>query len=319
MHEIVLSLRKNAYALIENAVSEDIVNNILAVTASPVVSVNGNDLSTVIQGNTQFFTNIVAHSRVVYDIITSPLVINLCTTVLGDHSQLVNNRIQTTRAQISMPWHTDNNLLSNGKLVGRHDMPGLQFVLYLTSVSAAPFLFIKGSHEWSLNHKNQYLSDEVIVNSGYEIVELVPPPGSLLILNTHLFHRASPIRKSSYMRSILLFQVDDISANYPYHGEKLFVNPAFLDNFSPQISSFLGFGRTRSYPPFPESSFGTLDLNHAYFVLLKLLRSLPILTLKALLKRILTADVLAKVKNFYVVLNTKFLVRKSFPSRRIGL
>jgi hypothetical protein len=37
MHEIVLSLQKNAYALIENAVSEDIINNILAVTASPVV------------------------------------------------------------------------------------------------------------------------------------------------------------------------------------------------------------------------------------------------------------------------------------------
>lgn len=307
---LVFSLQQHAYAVIDNAVPQSIISEILAVTSSPVASVNCNDLSSVIHGKTQFFTNIIAHSKTVHDIILSPLVVDLCTTFLGDNCQLVNNRIQTTRANIAMPWHTDNNLLNNGKLVGRHGMPGLQFVLYLTDVSACPFQLIKDSHEWSLNYKNQYILDSDIASSNYDIVDLMPSPGSLLILNTHLFHRAAPIRDSKYMRSILLFQVDKISADYPDHGERLFINPAFLSEFNTKISSFLGFGRRRAYPPFPESSLATLNLMQAYILSIKLLRALPGLALVKFIKRFLPVDALAKFKINTVFSNSRALSRK---------
>ena len=309
--KLVYSLQKNAYAVIENAVPQGIVSELLTVTASPVANVNCNDLSSVIHGKTQFFTNIIAHSKAAHDIILSPLVVDLCASFLGDNCQLVNNRIQTTRANIAMPWHTDNNLLSGGKLVGRHGMPGLQFVLYLTDVSSSPFQLIKNSHEWSLSYEKQYILDSDILSSNFDIVEIIPKPGTLLILNTHLFHRAAPIRDSSYMRSILLFQVDQLSADYPYHGERLFINPAFLSEFNTKISTLLGFGRRRDYSPFPESSLATLDLKQAYLLLLKLLRTLPGLALIKLIKRFLPADALAKIKITTVFANSRALGKQS--------
>ncbi len=308
---LIASLRRDAFAIVEDAVPQNILNQLLAITASPAANANCNDLNTVILGETQFFTNVIAYSKTVHDLILSPFVLNLCTAYLGDNCQLVNNRIQTTRVTGAMPWHTDNNLLSQGKLIGRHNMPGLQFVLYLTNVSAAPFQLIKDSHKWSLNYKNQYLLDSDIKASNYEVIELNPSPGSLLILNTHAFHRAAPIRNSNYMRSILLFQADAISPGYPEHGEKLYVNPEFFSEANPQIFSFLGFGRSRAFPAFPETNIKTLNLKQFAFLSLSILNAFPRLLLKKSIKRIISADSLAKFKIFSVFLNSRKASQKN--------
>lgn len=307
---IITSLRQDAYAIIENAVPQNILNQLLAYTASPAVKANCNDLNTVILGETQFFTNIIAYSKIVHDLILSPFVLNLCTAYLGDSCQLVNNRIQTTRVNVAMPWHTDNNLLSQGKLIGRHNMPGLQFVLYLTNVSAAPFQLIKDSHKWSLDYKNQYILDSDIKTANYEVVELNPSPGSLLILNTHAFHRAAPIRNSNYLRSILLFQADAISPDYPEHGEKLYVNPEFFSEMNSQILSFLGFGRSRAFPAFPETSIKTLNLKQFTLLSSSIFKAFPKLLLIKTIKRIISADSLAKIKTFSVFQNSKKASKK---------
>ena len=313
VNTVISSLRQHSYAIIENAVSQSIVNEILAVTASPTIHLNSNELTAVIHGKTQFFTNIIAHSRTVHNLILSPFVLNLCTTYLGANCRLVNNRVQTTRVNVAMPWHTDNNQLKDGRLVGRHDMPGLQFVLYLTNVSAAPFQLIKDSHKWSLSHKNQYILDSEINSSNHEIIELIPRPGSLLILNTHVFHRAAPIKDSNYMRSILLFQADSVSTDYPGHGEKLYVNPEYFSEVTPQIISFLGLGRPRAYPAFPETSVKTLELEQATLLWLRLFKVLPRLFLIRFLKRYMSSDSLVKLKIFSVFANSKKNAQQQTP------
>lgn len=302
--EILSSLNRNAYVVIENAISDSDLSSILAETSIQKVRVNPNDLGSSFHGPTQFFTNIIAHSKIVHDLIISPFVLDICSAYLGSDFQLVNNRIQTTRANIAMPWHTDNNLLINGKLLGRHNMPGLQFVLYLTNISSSPFQLIKDSHQWSLNHKSQYLTDKDIRDSNLEVVELTPSPGSLLILNTHLFHRAAPFTNSNYTRSILLFQADQISPDYPEHGEKLLVNTEFLSGMNPRISTFLGFGRKRCNPPFPESSSSTLNLNTFLLLQLRLFKVFPHIIAKQLLKKLLPHYFLTLFKNLVVANRT---------------
>ena len=300
----VNSLRNNAYVIIEDAVSDSYIKSIYAETLSPEVRVNPNALGSAFHGATQFYTNIIANSKVAHDIIVSPLVLDICNAYFGSSFELVNNRIQTTRGIISMPWHTDNNLLDKGKLVGRHDMPGLQFVLYLTDVTASPFQLIKNSHTWSLKYESQYLSDEDIQNLNHEVVELTPKPGSLMILNTHLFHRAAPLSESKNVRSILLFQVDKLSPDYPEHGERLLINTEFLTEVNASVSSFLGFGRKRSNPPFPESSIDSLGLSKLFALQLNLLRAFPKVLLKRILKKIIPSYFFITFKNAVVANRT---------------
>ena len=301
---LVLSLRQNAYAIVEGAVNDLKRDLIFTETSSQKVRVNPNSLGSVFHGATQFFTNIIANSKIVHDIILSPLVLDICREYLGGNYQLVNNRIQTTRGKMAMPWHTDNNLLDNGKLIGRHSMPGLQFVLYLTDVSASPFQLIKDSHKWSINHKKQYLTDEDIKELDLEVIELRPKPGSLLILNTHLFHRAAPLSDSENVRSILLFQVDRISPEYPEHGEKLLLNSEFLADVNPEITKFLGFGRKRSNPPFPESSLATLGPSKITSLQLTLLKASPKVIAKNILKKIIPQFFFITLKNAVVANRT---------------
>ena len=299
-----LSLRENSYAIIEGAVSDLSIGQIIAETSSPKVRVNPNALGSSFHGVTQFFTNVIASSKVVHDIIVSPFVIDICREYLGGDFQLVNNRIQTTRGNIAMPWHTDNNLLESGRLIGRHDMPGLQFVLYLSDISASPFQLIKDSHIWSYKHESQYLTDEDIQNLNLEVIELRPKPGSLLILNTHLFHRAAPLSNRKNVRSILLFQVDRISPDFPNHGEKLLVNSEFLSEINQTVANFLGFGRKRSNPPFPESSLATLGPKKLFTLYFDILKAAPKVLTKHIAKKIIPSYFFINFKNAIVANRT---------------
>lgn len=294
---LVSSIRKSGYAVVENFITKSTAQSILDETPFPMAEVNRNGLGPSLHGDTQFFTNIIAHSQAVHDIITSSFVLDLCLSYLGKNFQLVNNRIQTTRSKIAMPWHTDNNLLEDGKLVGRHDLPGLQFVLYLADVGCSPFQLITGSESWSLKFSNQYLLDEDINKSGFDVKEIYPSAGTLLILNTHIFHRAAPLRDNSYTRSILLFQVDKTSKEYPKHGEKLVISPQFIKVLNPLIFMLFGFGRERDYPPFPETSINTLNLWQLLLLQKLLLTTLPRTSFKKFLKKVLPLTFIVSFKN----------------------
>ena len=295
-----LSIREHGFAVINNFITKSCAASILAETALPLTNVNSNGLKPALHGDTQFFTNIIAHSQLVHDIITSSFVLDICSLYLGDGFQLVNNRIQTTRAKVAMPWHTDNNLLADGKLVGRHELPGLQFVLYLADVGNSPFQLIPNSQTWSLNFSNQYLLDNDIKTNGLKICEIFPTAGTLLILNTHVFHRAAPLRDSAYTRSILLFQVDKVSTKYPYHGEKLVVQPEFFKDFSPAVTSLLGFGKQRDYSAFPDTSINTLNLKQLLLLEAAILSCFPRTIFRKFLKKFLPPALVVVFKNMLV-------------------
>lgn len=294
------SIGEHGFAVINNFISKPSAASILSETSLPLANVNSNWLGAVLHGDTQFFTNIIAHSKLVHDIITSSFVLDLCSAYLGEGYQLVNNRIQTTRSKIAMPWHTDNNRLKDGKLVGRHELPGLQFVLYLTDVGDSPFQLIPNSESWSLNFSNQYLLDHDIKVKGLATKEIFPAAGTLLILNTHVFHRAAPLRDSAYTRSILLFQVDKVSHKYPYHGEKLIVQPEFFKDFNPAIIALLGFGKEREYPAFPETSIDTLNLKQLLYLQKAVFTAFPRTIFRKFLKRVLPASLVVTFKNLLV-------------------
>jgi hypothetical protein len=294
------SIGKHGFAVINNFISKPSAACILLETALPLANVNHNGLGPALHGDTQYFTNIIAHSKLVHDIITSSFVLDLCSSYLGEGHQLVNNRIQTTRTKIAMPWHTDNNLLKDGRLVGRHELPGLQFGLYLTDVGDSPFQLISNSESWSLDFSNQYLIDDDIKAKELTTKEIFPATGTLLILNTHVFHRAAPLRDSAYTRSILLFQVDKTSNKYPNHGEKLIVQPEFFKDFNPAIVSLLGFGQERAYPAFPETSIDTLNLKQLIYLQKAILTSFPRTVFRKFLKTVLPASFVVSIKNLLV-------------------
>ena len=305
------SIGKYGFAVINNFISKPSAASIFSETALPLANVNNNGLGSALHGDTQFFTNIIAHSKLVHDIITSSFVLDLCSSYLGEGYHLVNNRIQTTRSKIAMPWHTDNNLLKDGKLVGRHELPGLQFVLYLTDVGDSPFQLITNSESWSLDFAKQYLLDDDIKAKGLTTREIFPAAGTLLILNTHVFHRAAPLRDSAYTRSILLFQVDKVSNKYPNHGEKLIVQPEFFKDFNPAIIALLGFGKERAYPAFPETSIDTLNLGQLLYLQKAVFTAFPRTIFRKLLKKVLPAYLVVTFKNLLVSKS------KSKPSRNI--
>jgi len=314
IENILSSIKENGYAVVDNFIDPDIAYKIRSETPYPEATININCLGPSIHGDTQFFTNIIAHSQEVHDVITSSFVIDLCTGYLGNNFLLINNRIQTTRSKIAMPWHTDNNRLEDGKLVGRHDLPGLQFVLYLAEVGQSPFQFIKGSEKWSLSFPNQYLLDADILEQHLEIVEIYPSAGTLLILNTHVFHRAAPLKDDAYTRSILLFQVDSVSDRYPGHGEKLLIQPEFLEEITPEIQTLFGFGRKRAYPAFPETSLLTLKVRHLLILQSQVFKALPMIFFKKVLKAVLPPSIVTVFKNRSVSDRSQRMAPSQAPS-----
>lgn len=290
-------IKKNGYKILENAIHPSVIDEILADSTIAVPRINANDLGPVFLGNLRFTTNAIASSKSVYDIITSDFVLSLCKAYFLNRFHLVNNRVQSTYRYVDMPWHTDNNLLKDGRHVGRHELPGLQFIIYLTDIHESPFQLIRGSQDWSAMYNGHYLTTSEADHHQHKQVSLTPPRGSILILNTHTFHRAAPICNPAYHRAILLFQVDEISDQLPGHGEKLLINPEFLVNFNDELASFLGFGRQRNYPAFPETSAATIGAKENLSVEWQLMRQLFPSLLKQLAKTLLPHNFIVSVKN----------------------
>ncbi len=290
-------IKGHGYVVVENAIDRAVIEAILADSQIAVPRINANALGPVFLSQLRYTTNAIALSRSVYDIITSEFVLNLCKTYFAGRFQLINNRIQTTVETVDMPWHTDNNRLSDGKLIGRHNLPGLQFIIYLTDIQQSPFQLIRGSQHWSAEFNGHYLTSSDADQHDQDQICLTPPLGSLLIINTHIFHRAAPVRRRDYKRAILLFQVDEMSDQLPGHGEKLLLNPEYLENCNAELAAFLGFGCARNDPAFPETSAATIGVKENLAAEWQLMRQLFRAILKKLGKMFLPHNLIVTVKN----------------------
>ncbi|PLZ68223.1 phytanoyl-CoA dioxygenase family protein [Fischerella thermalis] len=307
-NQIVNDLKTKGYFVFEQALTEQYVHEMLQEVDFNQILVNTNDVGVVIAQTYKFLTHCLASSKKTYDLITSRRVLDICQGYFDDVYKLTNHRIYQTSKTSHMPWHTDNNLQVGKQLVDKHNMPGLLFLFYLSDVTQNAFQYVKNSHQWSTQYNHEiYLSDNFI-ESNYknDILTFPMKKGTFIVCDIHGVHRAEPFNDHNYTRTSLLFQVDQVGSQYLGHGEKNIVNTEYLDNLTPEIMDFLGFGFRRDYPAFPCSSIATMTPKDILGLQRKLLvESLEALN-KSVIKTILPAEAIINAKRLLWYIKSKF-------------
>lgn len=259
--EIADELRaKTGYRIFEEAIAPGTLSAILGKIERKDYLINNNNVGVVRSSWSNFLSHTLAVSQQCYDIITSEQVRAICRNYFDGPFKLSSQRLYETHTQAHLPWHTDNNLLSESKYKAKHSMPGLVFLFYLSDVSDInPFQLIPDSYTWADASTDRYFSDTYI-NEHYadKIVSVRAPKGTLILSNSHLVHRAEPFKCAGFRRYTFIFQVDEISENYAGHGERLLINPSFVNDTSPEVLSYLGFGARSDYVTLPQTSVATL-------------------------------------------------------------
>lgn len=260
---IIDGIKNQGFFVFPEVLDAQYIDELLREIDFDSILVNHNDVGAVMATDVSFLTHCLACSKKAYDVITSPKVLDICRSYFTNNYKLVNHRVYRTTRNSYMPWHTDNNLQAGKQLSNKHKMPGLLFLIYLSDVSDNAFQLVKNSHKWSQEYSHEiYLSDEFIEEKySQDIVTLPMRKGSIIICDIHTIHRAEPVRNRNFSRYTLLFQVDQVDSEYIGHGEKNLVNTDYLDNLTPEVMNYLGFGYTRNYPAFPNSSIATMKIS----------------------------------------------------------
>ncbi|MEA5602308.1 phytanoyl-CoA dioxygenase family protein [Nostoc sp. UHCC 0252] len=311
--EIVNDLKTKGYFAFEQAITPQYVEELLQEINFNQILLNNNDVGVVTAQDIKFFTHCLAGSKKTYDVITSRQVLDVCKEYFTDDYKLTNHRVYQTSQNSHMPWHTDNNRQIGKQLSEKHNMPGLLFLFYLSDVEKNAFQYIKDSHKWSRKYSHEiYLSDSYIDNTySKDILTFPMRKGSLILCDIHGIHRAEPFQDKTYNRTTLLFQVDQVGSENVGHGEKNIVNTEYLDNLTPEVMDYLGFGFKRDYPAFPNTSVATMKLPD----ILELQKQLLPKTLEALnkniLKSILPAETVINAKRLLWFLKSKSSKQKN--------
>ncbi|AFY34221.1 phytanoyl-CoA dioxygenase family protein [Calothrix sp. PCC 7507] len=306
-NQIVDDLKDKGYFVFEQALNEQYIDELLQEIDFNQILINTNDVGVVKAQNVKFLTHCLARSKKAYDVITSSKILEICQGYFNDSYKITNHRIYQTSKIAHMPWHTDNNLQRDKQLSGKHDMPGLLFLFYLSDVDKNAFQYIADSHKWSNKYDHEvYLSDSY-VDSKFkkDIITFPMAKGSMIVCDIHGIHRAEPFKDKNFSRNTLLFQVDQVGSQYIGHGEKNLVNTEYLDNLTPEVMDYLGFGFKRSYPAFPNTSIATMTPNDILELQKQLLPQTLELLSKSLIKKILPAEYLINVKRFVWHLKSK--------------
>jgi hypothetical protein len=295
---IVSEVQEKGYFVCEGALKENSISEIINNIDFDKILINENDAGAVTALNNKYLTHCLACSEEVYKIITSKMVLDICDKYFSRKYRLVNHRVYETRRSQHMPWHTDNNTQSGAEFNGKHSMRGLLFLFYLSDVTKNAFQFIEGSHKIASNYSNKVYLSESYVNDTYleEVVTFKMKKGSLFVCDTHGLHRAEPFKDGNYKRTTLLFQVDEVGEEDLGHGEKNLLNTAYLNNLTPRIMDYLGFGYNCSYPAFPNSSSQTLPLKSIITIQKILIKSFVKAGIKELIRLALPGELLVKAK-----------------------
>lgn len=310
--QIVNDLKSKGYFAFEQALTAQDIEELLQEVDFNQILLNINDVGVVTAQNIKFLTHCLASSKKAYDIITSRKVLDICQEYFNDSYKLTNHRVYQTSKISHMPWHTDNNLQVGKELSKKHNMPGLLFLFYLSDVTKNAFQYIKDSHKWSQKYNNEiYLSDSFIdSNYSQDILTLPMHKGSLILCDIHGIHRAEPFQDKSYNRTTLLFQVDQVGSEYVGHGEKNIVNTEFLDNLTPEVMDYLGFGFKRDYPAFPSTSIATMTPQDILKLQRNLLPQMLEAFSKSLVKSLLPGELIINAKRIMWDFKSKMSKKK---------
>jgi len=296
--QIVDDLKTKGYFVFEQALTEQYVDDLLREIDFNQILVNTNDVGVVIAQDIKFLTHCLASSKKAYDIITSSKVLEICKGYFNDSYKITNHRIYQTSKNSHMPWHTDNNLQNGKQLSAKHNMRGLLFLFYLSDVTKNAFQYVADSHKWSHKYQNQvYLSDSYVDSKFKKDILTFPmPKGSIILCDIHGIHRAEPFQDHNHDRTSLLFQVDQVGSKYVGHGEKNLVNTEYMDNLTPELMDYLGFGFKRTYPAFPSTSVATMTPRDILELQKRLLPQTIEVLSKSIVKKIIPAESLINVK-----------------------
>jgi ectoine hydroxylase-related dioxygenase (phytanoyl-CoA dioxygenase family) len=243
--KIIESLSTDGYFAIEEALTEDFIDNIEKDVANHRFLTNSNILSGSYTNSQYFLVNMLACSRVFYEYCTNNKVLDICEKLIGDEFRLKALRYYESYSNTRMQWHTDSKTSA-----GFAPIPGLIFIAYITDVFDGEFQYVRGSHKWSSSMmQNDFLED---FNSE-QIQSFRMPKRSIIVYNTHGIHRAKPAETSSFIRKSLFFQVDGNN-----NSEPLLINPSFITNLDERIKMYLGFSREASNTPFPHTDETTI-------------------------------------------------------------
>ncbi|WP_017653941.1 phytanoyl-CoA dioxygenase family protein [Fortiea contorta] len=299
-NQIVNSLKTQGYFAFESALNEQYIDELLEEINFEQILLNKNDVGVVIAQQIKFLTHCLASSKKAYDIITSNKILEICKGYFNDSYKITNHRIYQTSKSSHMPWHTDNNLQNGKQLSSKHNMPGLLFLFYLSDVTKNAFQYIADSHKWSYKYDHEvYLSDSYVESKFKKDILTFPmPKGSIILCDIHGIHRAEPFQDNNHNRTTLLFQVDQVGSEYVGHGEKNLVNTEYLDNLTPEVMDYLGFGFKRSYPAFPNTSVSTMTLQDILALQKQLLPQTVEVLSKSIARNIIPAESIINVKRF---------------------
>jgi len=304
---IVEEVRRCGYWSMEEAIGRSCVDALLGEIDFDRYLVNTNALGVVCAANQRFLSHCLAASKKAYDLIVSKQVLEICRAYFPDCFKLTNQRIYQTHTEGHMPWHTDNNCQSGNALSGKHQLPGLLFLIYLSDVQENAFQILKNSHEWSKQHTDNYFSDQFIeTHHAADVVTFHGVRGTLFVCDIHAIHRAEPFKNRNFERFTLLFQVDAVSDTYRGHGEKLLVNTAFVDRRDAEVLDYLGFGAPADYPTFPNTSAATMCLRDLWSMQKQLLPMAFRAAMKMVAKALLPGDLQVNLKRWKWRLRQRF-------------
>lgn len=280
--EIAESVKNQGYFSFEKALTDQYVEDLLTEVNFQELMVNTNDVGAVRCAGQRLLTHCLAKSKLIYDLVTSPQVLEICQHYFTDNFQLFNSRFYESYRDLHMPWHSDNKFQINKNEYLKHFQPGLQFLFYLSDVDSGEFQYLKDSHIWSRQNEHIFYSDrEIEENYQQDIISFKMPKGSFVIFDIHGVHRPKPHRDRRFARTTLIFQVNQFNPNTAIYNEKKLINTEYIDNPSPEILNYLGFGYKSTYSWTLDSSLMTMTSQDLF----DLQKHVFPLTLKALMKR----------------------------------
>ena len=258
--QIALEINNHGYFKLESALTHEFLEQVELDSTANKFSLNINEPGGVFLNQQYYFCNLLLSSFEFYKFCTSKLILDICTSYLGDKFRLKALRYYETYGGHHMEWHTDNKTDR-----GIANIPGLIFIFYVSNVTDGEFQYIEGSHHWSGESAYSVYSDtEVNQRFKDKICSFKMPKGSIVIYNTFGIHRANPVSAKNFMRKSVFFQVDADFNN----SEPLFINSSFISHLNKRVEMFLGFGLSSTNRPFPKTNLNALPLSSNVFRLL---------------------------------------------------
>ena len=252
---IVDQIKAEGYFALAGALTAEFVGKMNQDVGPLEVSVNKNHVPAVVYKNQRYLTHCLAHSRTIYDLMTSEPLLGVMRGYFGDQFRLTDQRVYVTEAGEKMQWHVDNKLDSGLKT----NYSGLIFIFYLSDVTQGQFQIVKSSHLWSRTHAEADFLDSFIAGSRQgEVVDFKMPKGSVIVYTTDLIHRAAPIKDKQWERTSLFFQVERKQQG----GEPILLDTSFLRDLTEEKKTFLGFGADPEYGIFPPTDINTMRIKH---------------------------------------------------------